>query len=72
MPYTKPNNILQYLHAKSNHPPVVLRNIPTGVNKRLSEISSNEEIFNNAAPIYQKALDESGHVFKLKYKKSAQ
>ena len=70
MPYTKPNNTLQYVHAKSNHPPVVLRNLPAGVNKRLSEISSNEDMFNKATPMYQKALDQSGHIFKLKYQRS--
>ena len=53
MPYMKPNNVLQYVHT--NHPPVILKNIPKGVNKRLSEISSNEEVFNKAAPQYQKA-----------------
>ena len=62
---------IQYVHAKSNHPPVVLKNIPAGVNKILSEISSNEEMFNKAAPIYQKALDESGHNFKLKYQQKS-
>ena len=58
MPYMKLNNKLQYVNTKSNHPPAVLKNIPLGVNKRLSEISSNEEIFHRAAPVYQKALDK--------------
>ena len=65
MPYMKPNNTLQYVNAKSNHPPGILRNIPAGVNKRLSEISSSEEIFNKAEPAYQKASNESGHSFTL-------
>ena len=58
MPYMKSNNKLQYVNTKSNHPPAVLTNIPSGINKRLSEISSNEEIFHRAAPVYQKALDK--------------
>ena len=66
-PYIKPNNKIQYVNAKSNHPPAVLKNIPLGVNKRLSEISSNEDIFNKAAPVYQKALDDSGYKHQLHY-----
>ena len=71
MPYMKPGNVLQYVNAQSNHPPVVLENIPEGVNKRLSEISSDEEAFSKAAPAHQKALDESGHNYKLKYQQPA-
>ena len=64
MPFMKPNNILHYLNTNSNHHPVILKNIPKGVNKILSEISSDEEIFKKVAPQYQKALDESGHSYK--------
>ena len=48
MPYMKPNSTLQYVNTKSNHPPTVLKSISVGINKRLSEISSNEEVFNKA------------------------
>ena len=65
IPYMKPNNVLQYVNIKSNHPPIILKNIPEGINKRLSEISSSEEVFNEAAPVYQKALSDSGYVYKL-------
>ena len=66
-PYMKPNNVLQYVDTRSNHPPTVIRNIPEGINKRLSEISSSEEVFKKAAPLYQKALDEIGHRYELRY-----
>ena len=69
MPYMKPNNALQYVNTKSNHPPAVIKNIPKGINKRLSEISSSEEVFNKAAPVYQKALDANGYSYKLHYEK---
>ena len=42
----------QYIHSKSNHPPGILKNIPESINKRLSEISSDEGSFNKAAPQY--------------------
>ena len=69
MPYMKPNNTLQYVNTKSNHPPAVLKNIPVGINKRLSEIPSNEEVFNKNVPVYQKALDDNGYNYKLQYEK---
>ena len=31
------------------------------INKQLSEISIDEYLFNEAAPVYQKALDNSGY-----------
>ena len=66
-PYTKPNHNPLYVHKQSNHPPSILENIPKGVNKRLSSISSNEEVFNQAAPVYQEALKNSGYDYKLKF-----
>ena len=68
MPYAKPNNTPLYIHSKSNHPPVIIRNLPESVNKRLSDISSDEDVFNRAAPVYQKALKHSGYNHELKYK----
>ena len=56
-----------YVHVESNHPPSVIKSIPLGVNKRLCKISSNKDIFDRAAPVYQKALQESGHNHTLKY-----
>ena len=31
-PFIKPNNILQYVHIDSNHPPHILQNIPININ----------------------------------------
>jgi hypothetical protein len=70
-PYMKPNNSLLYVHKDSNHPPSVLKNIPESVNKRLSSISSNAEIFNSAIPPYQDALNKSGYSYQLNYKLSS-
>ena len=66
-PYMKPNNKLLYVHRLSNHPPALLKNIPGNINKRLTDISSNEQVFNEAIPPYQQALDGSGYDFKLKF-----
>ena len=66
-PFNKPNNTPQYLHQLSNHPPLVLKNIPASVNQRLSSISSDEKMFNSAAPLYQEAIEKSGYNYKLKF-----
>ena len=50
-PYMKPNNIPVYVNRNSNHPPSILRNIPESVNRRLSNISANEKIFEESAPL---------------------
>ena len=66
-PYRKPNNNPLYVNKKSNHPPSVLKQIPKGIGKRLSELSSSEEIFKAAAPQYEEALKKSGFDEKLVY-----
>ena len=66
-PFTKPNHTPKYVNKTSNHPPCVTQNIPEGVNQRLSENSSNEEVFKQEAPIYQEALKKSGYDFTLKF-----
>ena len=66
-PYTKPNTTLQYVHRESNHPPITTKNIPAGINKRLSSLSSDKASFDKAAPPYQKALDEGGYQYTLHY-----
>ena len=66
-PFMKDNDIPVYVDTNSNHPPLVLKNIPIGVNKRLNRISSNREVFEAAKAPFQEALDKSGHKFKLEY-----
>ena len=63
----KPNNTPLYISKDSNHPPTIIKNIPAAVNKRLSNISANEQVFNEASPPYQSALNKSGYNFNLKY-----
>ena len=67
-PYLKPNSSLLYVNSKSNHPPSILKNIPVSVNKRLSELSSSEKVFEESVQCYQKALNDSGYTHVLKFK----
>ena len=66
-PFIKPGDSPTYVHAQSNHPPSILRNIPEAINRRLSNLSSDEQMFLSVAPVYQEALDKSGYKFKLQY-----
>ena len=54
MPYTKPGNIPRY------------ENIPNSINKRLSK-DSFEDSFDETAPLYQKAVDDSGYSHRLAF-----
>ena len=66
-PFIKPENVPSYVHAKSNHPPSITKRIPENINQRLSNISSDEEAFNKAAPKYQEALNKSGYTYKMRF-----
>ena len=66
----KPGNVPRYVHSKSNHPHSILKNIPVSINKRLCELSSNEEVFNKAKPVYQQALNDAGYKYNLNYTQS--
>ena len=55
------------MSALSNHPPQILKNLPAGIERRLSDNSASKEIFDNAAPIYQAELDRCGYKHKLEY-----
>ena len=50
-PYRKPNDSPVYINKNSNHSPTVLRQLAKSVSKRISETSSNEQIFNESIPV---------------------
>lgn len=66
-PYHKPNDETIYIHAKSNHPNNIIKQLPLSVEKRLSTLSANENIFNESAKHYQEALNKFGYTHKLQY-----
>ena len=70
-PYMKHNDMPVYVNNRSNHPRTVLKNIPLGINRRLSRISANVDVFNSAAPPYQEALCKSGYQHVLKFEPPA-
>ena len=66
-PYRKPNDRPLYVNANSNHPPTILKQLPTMVNTRLSLLSINEDEFDKAKPLYENALKSSGFNKYLKF-----
>ena len=46
-PYRKDNNQLLYINKKSNHPPIIIKQIPSMVSRRISDVSCNKEYFHN-------------------------
>ena len=66
-PYRKPNDETLYINAKSNHPPNVIKQLPISIKNRLRNLSSNKNIFDEAARYYQDALDKCGYNHKLSY-----
>ena len=55
-PYQKPDIKVSYINGQSNHPPNIIKQLPKTIEQRLSNNSSNERIFNEAAQLYEKAL----------------
>ena len=66
-PYLKEGDIPLYVNSGSNHPPLILKNIPASINRRLSALSSSKEMFDSVSPTYQTALKNAGYSYKLKY-----
>ena len=49
-----------YINRKSNHPPTIIKEIPKGIAKKISDTSSSEIVFNELIPLYSDALRKSG------------
>ena len=73
-PFNKRNNEIKCMHKQSNHLPSILKQLSLSVERRLSKMSLNEKIFNDAIPIYQKKiiLIKTGYNHKLTYQKHDQ
>ena len=64
-PYKKDNNVLLYINHDSNHPPCIKKQLPSMIEKRLSDLSSSKEQFDKTKNDYQKALNDSGFKTRL-------
>ena len=66
-PYRKNNDVPVYISKSSNHPPAIKKGLVQMIGYRISDLSSNEEIFNSVAPIYNQGLRNSGFTEEIKY-----
>ena len=59
--HKKPNDQLLYINTSSNHPPQIIKQLPISISNRLSNNSSNKQVFDMSKDEYEKALRESGY-----------
>ena len=71
-PYRKHDNPPQYIHAKSNYPPQIIKQIPASISERISRLSRNETEFDKAATQYNEALKSSRFRASIKYKSASE
>ena len=67
-PYQKPNGDTVYINKHSNQPPNILKELLKAINKRIKDISCNQDIFDAAKTTYEQPLRSSGFNEDLKYK----
>ena len=66
-PFRKLSNDPLYIHAKSKHPPTILKHLPNAICSRLCSISGDSQAFNKAKETYEDALKRSGHQIDMEY-----
>ena len=66
-PFHKPNENLQYVNNKSNHPKSVIKSIVKAVSHRISSLSANSSIFEQKQEYYNQALARAGYSDKIVY-----
>ena len=59
-PFRKEINKAIYINKHSKHPPRILQQLPKSIAKRISEMSSIKDIFDESLKPYKDALKESG------------
>ena len=71
-PYRKPDDKPVYIHTHSNHPPSILKEVPNSIGRRISTLSSDNDVFERSAPLYNAALKSSGYDKEIAYTKPSQ
>ena len=59
-PYRKPNDKPLYINASSNQPPMILKQLPRMINRRISDLSCTQEEFEKAKSTCETALRTTG------------
>ena len=66
-PCDKPDDIIQYINKEFNHPPNLIKHLPASIEKRLSNNSFDEKIFQESAIYYEDTLNKAGYIDKVAY-----
>ena len=69
-PYRKQNSAILYVYKQSDHPPSIIKQIPSMKGKRVSDISCDSDHFHKAATDHNNALKKSGFNENIKYSPS--
>ena len=69
-PFRKAINTPLYINAFSNSQPIIIKQLPKVINKRISDLSCNKEEFDKVKPFYESALKDSGHFSPMSYNNS--
>ena len=65
--YEKPNDNPMYINVNFNHPPSITKQRQSSINRRLSNLSSDEEVFLNFIQPHREVLKKSGFRDELNY-----
>ena len=68
-PFRKPNDTPLYVHRKSNHPPTIMKQLPSMISRRISDLSCDEQEFAEHKSAYDEALKNSGFSEKTAFQK---
>ena len=66
-PYRKPNDEPLYINRLSNHPPAIVKQLPSSINKRINKLSCNKQTFDDSSQLYNDALRQSNFNATLTY-----
>ena len=66
-PFRKPNDQPVYLNVQSNYSPMVIKQIPAMIEKRISANSFNEIEFARSLPLYNQVLRKNGYKTELTF-----
>ena len=65
-PHRKPSNTPLYIHFESHHPPAIRKQLPSMNDRRISNLSCNENEFHKAKALYESPLKNSGLSYSMK------
>ena len=64
-PCDKPDDIIQYINKEFNHPPNLIKHLLASIEKRLSNNSFDEKLFQESAIYYEDTLNKARYLDKV-------